>query len=212
MSKDKGYYDFDDIDVEEFVKSFGADELFYMRDVAQRKLLLNTEVYQASVSDICRHILQINREDAGIPREERKPILIYICSNGGSVLDGYELIDVIEASTTPVYTIVTGYAYSMGLLAALAGHKRFAFSNSTYLMHDGSNYIIDSGAKAQDQAKFNERLNLRIRDYIISHTAISPEEYDANYRVEWFMFAEEAKEKGLVDAIVTQDADISEVV
>lgn len=126
--------------------------------------------------------------------------------------DGYELIDVIENSKTPVHTIVMGYAYSMGLLISLAGHKRFSMPNATFLMHDGSNFIMDSGSKAQDQAEFNKRLNLRIRDYILSHSKISPDVYDANLRVEWFMFADEAMENGFVDAIIGRDEDIDAIV
>lgn len=211
MSKDTGYYDID-IDWEVLIENTGVESVFYLKDVLRRKFFLNFDVAQETISDLCRHIMQINREDYDIPVDERKPILIYICSNGGSVADGYELVDIIESSITPVYTIVTGYAYSMGLLIALAGHKRFAFRNSSFLMHDGSNFIMDSGSKAQDQAKFNERLNLRIRDYILSHSRLSPEEYDANLRVEWFMFAEEALEKGFVDAIVGDASVITDVV
>ena len=211
MSEEKGYYDID-IDLDALLKNYEADTLFYMKDLLRRKFTLNDNVDQSTVADICRHIMQINREDADIPNEKRRPILLYICSNGGSVPDGYELIDVIEASQTPVYTIVMGYAYSMGLLISLAGHRRFSMPNATFLMHDGSNFIWDSGSKAQDQAEFNKRLNKRIRDYILSHSKLSPETYDANLRVEWFMFADEALENGFVDEIVGVSTDIYSVV
>lgn len=206
-----GYYDYE-IDLNELLKSLDPEEIFYLKDLSQRKLFLNVDVDQSSIADICRHIMQMNCEDAGVPKEERDPILLYICSNGGSIPDGYELIDVIENSETPVYTIVMGYAYSMGLLISLAGHKRFAMPNATFLMHDGSNFIWDSGSKAQDQAEFNKRLNNRIRDYILSHSKLTPEVYDANLRVEWFMFAEEAKENGFIDEIIGSGVSIDKVV
>lgn len=211
MSDINGYYDFE-IDLDDLMRGLDVDSIFYLKDLQRRKFVLNVDVDQSSVGDICRHIMQINREDALIKAEDRKPIFLYISSNGGSVPDGYELIDVIENSKTPVYTIVMGYAYSMGLLISLAGHKRFAMPNATFLMHDGSNFIMDSGSKAQDQAEFNKRLNSRIRDYILSHSKLSQEVYDANLRVEWFMFADEAKANGFVDSIIGQDVDLETIV
>lgn len=211
MTEANGYYDID-IDLNDLIKSLDIDSIFYLKDLQQRKFVLNVDVEQASIADICRHIMQFNREDVDVPTDKRKPIILYISSNGGSVPDGYELIDVIESSKTPVYTVVMGYAYSMGLLISLAGHRRFAMPNATFLMHDGSNFIMDSGSKAQDQAEFNKRLNLRIRDYILSHSKLSPEVYDANLRVEWFMFADEAKEIGFVDEIIGRDVELDAIV
>lgn len=51
-----------------------------------------------------------------IPIEERKPILLYIDSNGGSLTDTFTIIDAIKLSKTPIWTIVTGCAYSGGFL------------------------------------------------------------------------------------------------
>lgn len=211
MNKEQNYYDFD-FEIEAVLENSSVTDMFYLKDTIRRKFHLNDTVSQDTVADICRHIMQINHEDEGILVDERRPIILYISSNGGSVPDGYQLIDAIENSITPVYTVVVGYAYSMALLILLAGRKRFTMPNATLLMHDGSNFIWDSGSKAQDQADFNRRLNLRIRDYILSHSKLTPEEYDAKLRVEWFMFAEEAKEKGFVDKIVGIDCRIEEIV
>ena len=211
MNKEQKYYDFD-FEIEAVLENSSVTDMFYLKDTIRRKFHLNDTVSQDTVADICRHIMQINHEDEGILVDKRRPIILYISSNGGSVPDGYQLIDAIENSITPVYTVVVGYAYSMALLISLAGQKRFAMPNATLLMHDGSNFIWDSGSKAQDQADFNKRLNLRIRDYILSHSKLTPEEYDAKLRVEWFMFAEEAKEKGFVDKIVGIDCRIEEIV
>lgn len=211
MNKEQNYYDFD-FEIEAVLENSSVTDMFYLKDTIRRKFHLNDTVSQDTVADICRHIMQINHEDESILVDERRPIILYISSNGGSVPDGYQLIDAIENSITPVYTVVVGYAYSMALLIFLAGRKRFTMPNATLLMHDGSNFIWDSGSKAQDQADFNRRLNLRIRDYILSHSKLTPEEYDAKLRVEWFMFAEEAKEKGFVDKIVGIDCRIEEIV
>lgn len=212
QDKRKSYYDFD-IDFEGIMLESGmVDEMFRLQDLRNRKLFLTDEISQISVGDIVKNILQYNCDDKGIAAEERKPILLYVTSVGGSVDAGFELIDVIENSKTPVYTINLGYQYSMGLLIGLAGHKRFATKNAKYLMHDGSNFVYNSGAKAQDQMRFQGKVEDRIKEYILSHSKLTQEEYDANLRVEWYMFADEAKERGFVDSIIGVDCDMDAVI
>ena len=212
QSKEKGYYDIG-IDIDEALVKMGmVDDIFYLRDLKQRKLFLTANIDQFSIGDITKHIMQYNAEDKGIPVEERKPILLYVASNGGDVDAGFELIDTILASKTPVYTINLGYQYSMGFLIGLAGHKRYAAQNAKFLMHDGSNLIWNSGAKAQDQMEFQKRVEQRIKQYVIAHSNVTSEEYDSKLRVEWYLFADEAKEKGFCDHILGVDCELDEIV
>lgn len=211
-TKTKGYYDIE-IDFEKALLDGGViEDIFYLNDLKQRKIYLNSEIDQLTVADVTRHILQFNKEDKGTPIEDRTPILLYIVSNGGEVDAGFELIDVIQSSKTPVYTINLGYQYSMGFLIGLAGHKRFATVNAKYLMHDGSNFVYNSGAKAQDQMEFNRKVEERVKQYILSRSKVTSSEYDSKLRVEWYLFADEAKEKGFVDYIIGEDCDIDSVI
>lgn len=208
----KGYYDID-IDIEKVLLDSGmVDEIFYLKDLKQRKLFLNTDVEQLSVGEIVKHIMQYNKEDIGIEPDKRTPIILYVSSNGGEVDSGFELIDVIMASKTPVFTVNLGYQYSMGFLIGLAGTKRFAMRNAKFLMHDGSNFVYNSGAKAQDQMEFQRRVEDRIKQYILSRSKITSKEYDSKLRVEWYLFADEAKDKGFCDYIIGDDCDIDEVI
>ena len=208
----KGYYDFE-IEIEKALLDAGMiEELFYLNDLKQRKLFLNVDVEQLSVADIVKHIMQYNKEDKGIDPKDRQPILLYVTSNGGEVDSGFELIDIIQNSKTPVYTINLGYQYSMGFLIGLAGHKRYATLNAKFLMHDGSNFVYNSGAKAQDQMEFQKKVEERVKQYILSNSKLTSEEYDSKLRVEWYLFASEAKDKGFVDYIIGEDCDIDEVI
>lgn len=208
----KGYYDID-IDTEKTLLDNGmVDEIFYLKDLKQRKLFLNSDVEQLSVGEIVKHIMQYNKEDIGIEPDKRTPIILYVSSNGGEVDSGFELIDVIMASKTPVFTVNLGYQYSMGFLIGLAGTKRFAMRNAKFLMHDGSNFVYNSGAKAQDQMEFRRRVEDRIKQYILSRSKITSKEYDSKLRVEWYLFADEAKDKGFCDYIIGDDCDIDEVI
>ena len=208
----KGYYDIEVSIEKSLIEGGMIDELFYLQDLKQRKLFLNADIDQFSVADIVKHIMQINKEDKGLEPHQRMPIFLYVTSNGGEVDSGFELIDVIMNSKTPVYTINLGYQYSMGFLIGLSGHKRFATRNAKFLMHDGSNFVYNSGAKAQDQMEFNRKIESRIKQYVLSRSKVSEEEYDSKLRVEWYLFADEAKEKGFVDYIIGEDCDINEIV
>lgn len=208
QKNNRGYYDFDDILVEHGL----IDEMFYLRDLNQRKLFLNADIDQFTVADAAKHIMQFNKEDKGIEVEKRTPIILYVTSNGGAVDAGFELIDIIQSSKTPVYTVNLGYQYSMGFLIGLAGHKRFAMRNSKFLMHDGSNFVYGSGTKVQDQMEFQRRVEARVKDYILSRSKLTSEEYDNKLRVEWYLFADEAKEKGFTDYIIGVDCEIDDMI
>lgn len=203
-----GYYDID----EAMAKDCLMEDLFYLKDLKQRKLFLNEDIDQTTVADIVRHIMQYNKEDKDLDIEERTPILLYLTSNGGEVNAGFELIDVIRSSKTPVYTINLGTQYSMGFLIGLAGHKRFATKNAQFLMHDGSNFVYGSGTKVQDQMEFQKRVEKRIKEYVLSRSKLTDEEYDNKLRVEWYLFANEAKEKGFTDYIIGEDCDMDAVI
>ncbi len=213
MKNTRGYFDIDaEYEALLVTDRSSLEEVMMVKDMQQRKIWLHDEIDIETVSGAIHNIYQYNREDADLPVEGRKPILLYIASNGGSVDAGFALIDAIQTSKTPVYTINTGYWYSMGFLIGLSGKKRFAMPNATFLMHDGSNFIWTSGSKAQDQADFNRRVEARVKQYILDHSTLTSKEYDKKQRVEWYLFADEAKEKGFIDQIIGVDCDIDTVV
>lgn len=208
----RGFYDIDcGFDDGAILKSWGVDELFYLRNLQNRKLYLTEDIDDCVIDSVVRHILQYNADDKGKPVEDRKPILLYCSSNGGEIDPGFELVDVILQSNTPVYTINLGYQYSMGFLIGLAGHKRYASKTAKFLMHDGTNFVINSGAKAQDQMEFNKRIEQRIKEYVLAQTKITSEMYDAQMRKEWYMFADEAKNLGVTDYIIGEDCNLDEI-
>lgn len=212
-TKRKGYYDIDiDLEEDSALRNLLIDDIFYLQDLKQRKLFIDDDINCVTVIEPVKHIMQFNKEDKGIPVKERTPIILYLTSHGGDVEAGFELIDAIQNSKTPVYTVNLGFQYSMGFLIGLAGHKRFATPNATFLMHDGSNFIYNSGAKAQDQMEFQRRVEKKMKQYVLSKSKLSEQEYDSKFRVEWYLFADEAKEKGFVDYIIGKDCDIDEIV
>lgn len=204
-----GFYD---IDVEGFSQIWDSEEIFNLQNLKNRKIFLTGEINEDILYSAVRHILQYNADDKGKDIAQRKPVLIYCASNGGDVDSGFELIDCILQSKTPIYTINLGYCYSMGMLIAIAGHKRYATKNAKYLLHDGSEFIVDSGTKVQDRLEFNRKIAQRMKEYILTQTRISEKEYAANLRKEWYFYADEAKKLGVVDFIIGQDCELDVVV
>lgn len=211
--REEGYYDgFEKLVVEELAENGSLEDAFYVKDLLRRKLFMNCPIVQDTVGGIVHHILQFNREDAGLPPEDRQPILLYLTSAGGEEEPGYMLIDAIQNSITPVYTINLGFQYSMAFLIGLAGHKRFATKNARFLMHDGKGMILDSTSKMQDRMDYIRRSEQKLKDYVLSRSKLTGEEYDERVRTEWYLFADEAKEKGFTDYIIGEDCNIESIV
>lgn len=188
-------------------------EEFEIEDLNDRKLMLNSGVDETVIESLVYHILRYNKLDKGIPREERKPIILYINSPGGSVCDGYGLVDAILDSETPVYTVNQAMCASMGFLIFIAGEKRFSMRHSEFLMHDGSTAGWDSTAKMKDRMEFEtSQLEKMTKEYIISRTSINEELYNEKYRVEWYMLPQEAKEHGICTHIVGIDCTMDEII
>lgn len=187
-------------------------ELAEISDVVDRKLWFIGEVTEEIIETIVYNILRYNTQDKGISIEKRKPILLYISSPGGSVYDGLSLVSAIQTSITPVYTINIGECCSMGLFVYLVGKKRYAMPNSIFLMHDGSEFAVDSSAKLFDRVEFNTKvLAEHMRDIILKYTNLTKKQYDEKYRKEWYFMAEESKKCGFTDYIIGEDCTIEEI-
>lgn len=189
------------------------EDRFSQEELDERKLFLNAAIDSSAVDSIVYHIMRFNKMDKNIPKEKRKPILLYINSPGGYVSDGYGVIDAILTSTTPVYTINQALCASMAFLIFIAGEKRFSMPHAEFLMHDGSTFSWGSTAKVKDRIDFESgQLEKETKDYIISHTNIDENLYNEKYRVEWYFLPEEAKSVGVVDYIVGKDCSLEEVI
>lgn len=186
-------------------------ERVFEENLKERRLILNETVDESTLERFTLQIMKYNKEDKGLPVEARKPIMLYINSNGGEIDNGLCLIDVIKESKTPVYGVVMSYAYSMAGIILVACHKRIAFKHSTVLIHDGSGGAYGSTGKVKDQIKFLEKLDQAVKEIVVTHTLISDEKYEANYDREWYILGDELKELGIIDAFIGTDIELDEV-
>ena len=189
-------------------------ELLFYNDLEKRRLRLfgqipsNSKIDefdpdQTITQELVWQILRYNSDDKDKKPEDRQPIVLYIDSPGGDITEGFSLISTIKASKTPVWTVNIGEWSSMGFLIGIAGKRRFSLKHVTFLMHDGSFFTYDSGSKAQDRAKFNERFQKEIiKKHVLECTKINEALYEQRLREEWYMLASDAKEYGVIDEIV----------
>lgn len=143
-------------------------------------------------------------EEEGTPIEERDPIKIYIDSGGGDLMATFTIIDAIELSKTPVWTINIGMAYSGGFFIFLAGHKRFCYKNASFLFHEGSTGNFGDANKFNNWADFYKKILKRLKEHTLEHTKITEEEYEQHVKDDWWFLAEEAINYGVCDEILDE--------
>ena len=178
----------------------------------ERVIVLNNLILDDILENVILSILKWNKEDKNIPVEHRKPIWLYLQSPGGSSVIGFNLIDTIMTSETPVNTLCFAQCASMGFLIFLAGHKRYAFSNSVLMMHEGQITVINNASKAKYFMEFNDLSEERCKNFILSHSKITSDFYDEIYKKEFYMYAnEKGKELGCVDYIIGEDVELNKI-
>jgi len=176
-----------------------------------RQLFLNGDIDSDSVRTIIQEIIVINYEDEQKERqtynlidgrpEPRKPIKLFINSPGGSVYDGFALIDAIRNSKTPIHTICLGSAMSMGMLIYSVGHKRYVGDYSTLMFHDVSSVMADKLETIRDKVGELNRVQAMICSVVVNHSKVPMEELATRIsrREDWYISAEEAIKYGLAD-------------
>ncbi len=176
--------------------------LTYYQNLSHRVLWLDSEVDDYWL-EFSRKIIEWNREDKGIDTKDRKPIMLMFFSYGGSLDVNNQLIDTIKLSTTPIYGVNVGQACSAGCFIYLACHKRFAFPNATFLIHQGGGDGF-SGTYAQVVAAVMEyqRKIEELENYLKENTSIPDEVLAENITTEWFLTANEAVEYGMCERII----------
>lgn len=178
--------------------------LDYYNRVSNREIWINTDIDEAVV-EWTQQIMQWNREDKGIEPSERKVIKVFINSNGGCLNSIMHLITILQMSTTPVMTVGLGKCYSSGGLLLMSGNKgmRYIFDTTSVLIHDGGTGSASDTGKFIDYAEYVKMTEKRTKEYILKNTKITEDEYDKNYRRDWWILGDEAIRLGVADKIIT---------
>ena len=152
-------------------------------------------------------ILKCNKEDKDIPIEERKPIKVYISSPGGEVVTLWSIIQTIQHSKTPVHTVNISYAYSAAAEILAAGQKRYSLPGTQTMFHRGSTYFGGEQSVVESTKKHFDALEVKLRDFLLSHTKIDPKVYKKKASSDLYMDEHDCLKNGVIDEILT-DYDI----
>jgi ATP-dependent Clp protease, protease subunit len=172
----------------------------YSRLLKDRIVMLGMPINDDVANTIIAQLLFLESEDPD------KDINIYINCPGGVVTSGLAIYDTIQYMRAPVSTICVGQAASMGaiLLAAGAKGKRFSLPNARIMIHQPSGGTQGQATDIQIQAKEILKIKDRINKILAHHTGKPVEQIEKDAERDYFMSAEEAKEYGLIDEILTK--------
>jgi ATP-dependent Clp protease protease subunit len=171
----------------------------YSRLLKERIIFLSEDVNDVSASVIVAQMLFLESEDPG------KDINFYINSPGGSVTAGMAIYDTMNYIKCDVSTICIGMAASMGafLLSGGAKGKRFALPNAEVMIHQPSGgakgQATDIKIVADNIIKTRKKLN----EILAKNTGKSLEVIEVDTERDFYMTADESREYGLIDGILT---------
>jgi ATP-dependent Clp protease protease subunit len=180
----------------------------YSRLLKERIIFLTGEVFDQVSSLICAQLLFLESENPS------KDIAFYINSPGGVVTSGLAMYDTMQYVRPAVSTVCIGQAASMGslLLTAGAKGKRFALPNARIMVHQPSGGAQGQATDIEIQAREILALRARLNNMYVDHTGQTLDVIERAMERDKYMTAQEAKEFGLIDEVVTNRPPLAEAV
>ena len=176
----------------------------YSRLLRDNIIFLGGPIDDHSANLIIAQLLFLQSEDP------KKDISLYINSPGGSVTAALAILDTMNHIKPDVSTTVVGIAASAGalLLSAGAKGKRFALPNSEIMIHQPSGGAQGMASDIEIQAQEIIRLKKILTEAYVKHTGQKYKVLEEMMDRDRWLSAEEAKEVGLVDHVVTNRDDV----
>lgn len=175
----------------------------YSRLLKDRIIFLGEEVNDASASIVVAQLLFLEAEDP------EKDINLYINSPGGSVTAGMAIYDTMQYIKCDVSTVCIGMAASMGafLLAGGAKGKRYALPNSEIMIHQPSGGAQGQATEIEITAQQILKTKKKLNEMLAANTGKPYDVIAADTERDNWKSAEEAKEYGLIDAVIASHAE-----
>lgn len=131
-------------------------------------------------------------------------IELIIDSQGGSVVAGLQMYEMIRRSKIPVRGVVYRRAFSVAAIVLQACHTRVAFSSAEILFHDNTAEVLvtDSEQEISEKLKYSRQRQAVMHRIIAAKSGKSLEEAVKFSRLEMRMSAIEALERGFVDKLI----------
>lgn len=172
----------------------------YSRLLRERIVFLGTDVNDQVADSIVAQLLYLDAEDP------EKDIQLYINSPGGSIYAGMAIYDTMQQVRPDVATICFGLAASMGafLLSGGAKGKRMSLPSSRIMIHQPLGGAQGQAVDIEIQAREILYLKRNLNELLAYHTGQPLEKIEVDTERDFFMSAEEAKNYGLIDQVITR--------
>lgn len=181
-----------------------GDEAVYSALRRERILWLKGEVRDEMANRLCGEMLLLSAEDP------HKDITLYVNSPGGSVSAGMAIYDTMQFVKNDIVTVGLGMCASMGqfLLTAGAAGKRYATPHMRVMMHQPLGGLGGVQSLVARQAEQMVIIKRQMAELIAHHTGQTVERILEDSEWEKWFSAEEAREYGIVDHVVTSASEV----
>ncbi len=171
----------------------------YSRLLKERVIFVTGGVEDYMASLITAQLLFLEAENP------KKEISMYINSPGGVVTAGMAIYDTMQYIRPAVSTLCIGQAASMGSLLLSAGEKdmRFALPNARVMVHQPSGGFQGQASDIERHAQEILDMRARLNKIYVSHTGQTLRKIEDALERDTFMTAEQAKDFGIIDEVVT---------
>ncbi len=175
----------------------------FSRLLKERIIFLGTPIDDQVANLVVAQLLYLEHEDP------EKDIYLYINCPGGVITAGLAIYDTMQWVRPDVSTICIGLAASMGtiLLAGGAPGKRYALPYSTIHIHQPMGGVTGQAIDMEIQAREIMRLRRLLNQILVKHTGQPEERIAQDTDRNFYMTAEQAREYGIIDEILTPRND-----
>jgi ATP-dependent Clp protease protease subunit len=165
-----------------------------------RIVFLQGEIYTGNANEVVMKLLFLQSEN------RRKDIHFYINSPGGEVVSTLAIYDTMQMLSCPVATYCVGQAASGGavLLAGGSPGKRYCLPNSTVMVHQPHGGVRGQISDIEIQANEILRMRTQLNEILAKHTGKTVDQIAKDTDRDFFLTANDAKEYGIVDHLLTK--------
>src|SRR5215467_4546791 len=178
----------------------------FSRLLMDRIIFLGTPINDDVANIVIAQLLFLEADNAD------RDIHLYINSPGGSVSAGLAVYDTMQWMKSPVNTICMGLAAGMGAFPLAAGRngKRSALPHSRIMIHQPSGGAQGTAADIEIQAKEIIYLRGKMNELMAKHTGRPVEQIERDIDRDRFMSADDAKQYGIVDHVISHRGELVE--
>jgi ATP-dependent Clp protease protease subunit len=172
----------------------------YSRLLKDRIIFLGTPIDDTVANLIMAQLLHLESEDPD------KDVWLYINSPGGSITSLFAIYDTMQYIRPEVNTVCMGMAASAAavILAGGAKGKRFALPHARVMLHQPHGGAQGQATDIEIQARLIVQMREQLNHILADHTGQDYEKVAADTERDYWLLAPEAKDYGVVDAILTR--------